>query len=195
MTRPPRRNRPHADIQQFLSDRGCNKLPEGVLPFSSSPSGFPGDGCAGFEDLDESNPFQIADDRFDSSVGFDCDSSGESAASTDGGGTVAVKAEVKAEPHTPNRSLAEIQVKSEVKAEPLPVATLAEPVAPSRRPFGSATEYLRVKREENLASRRQANRLSIRQLSSFLGHTMTDMPCVNLHSIQLKQTVAGSDLH
>jgi hypothetical protein len=42
----------------------------------------------------------------------------------------------------------------------------------------------------NAASRRQANRLSIRQLSSFLRHTMKKTPCVNLHNIQLKPQTA-----
>jgi hypothetical protein len=40
------------------------------------------------------------------------------------------------------------------------------------RPFGSAAEYLRIKREQKEAQRAQAQRLSIRQLSAFLGKKM-----------------------
>ena len=121
MTRPPRRGRPHPNIQQFLSDRRCNKLPEGVLPFSSAVDALSG---GGFDDLDESNPLQIAmdDDDGGNSSGFDggefeCEP-GSGVADLDDGmlGTDAVKAEVKTErdhPHTPDRSLAEIQVKTE----------------------------------------------------------------------------------
>ena len=39
-------------------------------------------------------------------------------------------------------------------------------------PFGTASEYLRIKREQNEARRAQAQRLSIRQLSAFLGKKM-----------------------
>eukprot|EP01043_Picozoa_sp_COSAG02_P085681 COSAG02_NODE_23283_length_723_cov_1.623397_2_plen_130_part_00 len=40
------------------------------------------------------------------------------------------------------------------------------------RPFGSAAEYLQIKRAQKEAQRAQAQRLSIRQLSAFLGKKM-----------------------
>lgn len=50
--------------------------------------------------------------------------------------------------------------------------TAAKQQKHSQRPFGSASEYLRIKREQNEAQRAQAQRLSIRQLSAFLGRKM-----------------------
>ena len=43
---------------------------------------------------------------------------------------------------------------------------------PKPRPFGSAAEYLRIKREQKQAQRAQAQQLSIRQLSALLGKKM-----------------------
>jgi hypothetical protein len=50
--------------------------------------------------------------------------------------------------------------------------TLAAVQRQRLRPFGTASEYLRIKREHNEAQRAQAQRLSIRQLSAFLGKKM-----------------------
>jgi hypothetical protein len=129
----------------------CCVQPAGVLPFSSE---FSDQTMAGLGD--DENPLHVVSEDEDESVPSSFPEQADASA-TD------ISLDFSDSPIIPDSDL------HQASTDTPPHATIPRPRA---RPFGSAVEYLRIKREQKEAQRAQAQRLSIRQLSAFIGKKM-----------------------
>ena len=167
--------RPEQHIGEFLRDKNANLPSPDILPFKTEAE------ASKSYEMDESNPLDIVDSVHDDD---------QEMGTADAQGLALARID-----ESPAEGGVEIKIEDECTPQRQPVAGAAEikEEAPrlKSRPFGSAREFLRIKREEKQASRRQARRYSIRELSTFLAQHMQTVTergdaSLNLHTVRLK---------